>query len=111
MLQGLTKSRQSDYILSEVGQRTYESFFEPLMRSKFGAISDKVSAAWLIGRIAIRSNRGLSGERLGYLKGGFQVFLDALTDEVGRDCTIRLYDPVTDDITEIGRVAGKWTAV
>ena len=92
---GLDDITAHDYILSEVGQRAYESFFQPLLTSKFGAMSDKVSAAWLIGRIAIRSDRGLSGERLGYLKGGFQVFLDALTAEVGRDCTIRLHDPVT----------------
>ena len=84
-----------EYILSEVGQRTYEAFFQPLLTSKFGTMSENVSAAWLIGRIAIRSDRGLSGERLGYLKGGFQVFLDALTAEVGRDCTVRLHDPVT----------------
>jgi len=83
-----------EYIISEVGKRTYESFFQPLLTSKFGPMSEKVSAAWLIGRIAIRSDRGLSGERLGYLKGGFQVFLDALADEVGGDCTIRLHDPV-----------------
>ena len=84
-----------EYILSEVGQRTYEAFFQPLLTSKFGTMSENVSAAWLIGRIAIRSDRGLSGERLGYLKGGFQVFLDALTADVGRDCTVRLHDPVT----------------
>jgi len=84
-----------EYIIDHLGQRTYESFFEPLLSSKFGALSGTVSAAWLIGRIAIRSNRGLSGERLGYLKGGFQVFLDALSDAVGRACTVRLRDPVT----------------
>ncbi|MCE5297438.1 MAG: NAD(P)/FAD-dependent oxidoreductase [Methanoregulaceae archaeon] len=92
---GLDDITAKDYILSEVGQRTYESFFEPLLKSKFGEMSGRVSAAWLIGRIAIRSDRGLSGERLGYLRGGFQVFLDALSAEVGRDCTIRLQDPVT----------------
>jgi protoporphyrinogen oxidase len=92
---GLDEITARDYILSEVGQRTYESFFKPLLTSKFGTMSDKVSAAWLVGRIAIRSDRGLTGERLGYLKGGFQVFLDALIAEVGRDCTIRLHDPVT----------------
>jgi protoporphyrinogen oxidase len=92
---GLDDITAHDYIISEVGQRTFESFFEPLLKSKFGEMSGKVSAAWLIGRIAIRSDRGLSGERLGYLKGGFQVFLDALSAEVGRDCTIRLHDPVT----------------
>jgi len=92
---GLDDITARDYLLSEVGQRNYESFFQPLMKSKFGAMSDTVSAAWLIGRIAIRSDRGLSGEQLGYLKGGFQVFLDALSHEVGHDCTIRLRDPVT----------------
>jgi protoporphyrinogen oxidase len=92
---GLDDITAHDYILSEVGHRTYESFFKPLLTSKFGAMSEKVSAAWLLGRIAIRSDRGLSGERLGYLKGGFQVFLEALNTEVGHDCTIRLHDPVT----------------
>jgi protoporphyrinogen oxidase len=84
-----------DYIVRELGTRTYESFFEPLMRSKFGDLRDQVSAAWLIGRISIRSNRGVSGERLGYLNGGFQLLVDALSDAAGRDCTVRLHDPVT----------------
>jgi protoporphyrinogen oxidase len=83
-----------DFIVSELGERVYDSFFEPLLRSKFGGLRESVSAAWLIGRIAIRSNRGLSGERLGYLKGGFRVFVEALADQVGRECTIRLSDPV-----------------
>ncbi len=93
-----------DFIVGELGRRTYESFFEPLMRSKFGELRNQVSAAWLIGRIAIRSNRGLSGERLGYLKGGFQVLVDALADAAGRDCTIRFNDPVT----RITRGSGEW---
>jgi protoporphyrinogen oxidase len=84
-----------DFIISELGERVYDSFFEPLLRSKFGGLHETVSAAWLIGRISIRSNRGLSGERLGYLNGGFRVFVDALADRVGRECTIRLFDPVT----------------
>jgi protoporphyrinogen oxidase len=84
-----------DYIIGELGERVYDSFFEPLLRSKFGGQRETVSAAWLIGRIAIRSNRGLSGERLGYLNGGFHLLVDALADRVGRECTIRLFDPVT----------------
>ncbi|NYT21469.1 MAG: NAD(P)/FAD-dependent oxidoreductase [Methanomicrobiales archaeon] len=93
-----------EFIIRELGTRTYESFFEPLMRSKFGDLRNQVSAAWLIGRIAIRSNRGLSGERLGYLKGGFQVLVDALAEAAGRDCTVRLHDPVTG----ISRESGEW---
>lgn len=84
-----------EFIIRHLGPRVYASFFEPLMRSKFGDHRDRVSAAWLIGRIAIRSNRGISGERLGYLKGGFQQLVNALSDKVGRECTIRLCDPVT----------------
>lgn len=93
-----------DFIIGEVGERTYASFFEPLMRSKFGELRDRVSAAWLVGRIAIRSNRGLSGERLGYLRGGFQVLVDALSEATGKDCTIRLNDPVT----TIAREGSEW---
>jgi protoporphyrinogen oxidase len=83
-----------DFIVRELGERVYDSFFEPLLRSKFGPLLDEVSAAWLIGRISIRSNRGLAGERLGYLKGGFHTFIEALADAVGHDCTVRTRDPV-----------------
>ena len=56
----------------------YTSFFEPLLKSKFGERRNEVSAAWLISRIAIRSDRGVSGERLGYLNGGFHQLITAL---------------------------------
>ncbi|HOT03842.1 MAG TPA: NAD(P)/FAD-dependent oxidoreductase [Methanolinea sp.] len=84
-----------DFVVREVGERVYRSFFEPLLTSKFGDRRDDISAAWLVSRIAIRSNRGLSGERLGYLKGGFFTLIEALSDEVGRHCVIRLQDPAT----------------
>jgi protoporphyrinogen oxidase len=84
-----------EFVISELGESVYSSFFEPLMRSKFGDLRDQVSAAWLVGRIAIRSNRSLSGERLGYLRGGFQVLVDALSEAAGRECTVRFNDPVT----------------
>jgi len=67
-----------EYIINMCGTNLYQSFFEPLLKSKFGNMRDQVSAAWLLGRIAIRSNRGISGERLGYLKGGFQSLVEKL---------------------------------
>jgi protoporphyrinogen oxidase len=67
-----------DYIITTLGEPVYRSFFEPLLNSKFGEKRTSVSAAWLMSRIAIRSNRGLHGERLGYLKGGFHQLIDAL---------------------------------
>jgi len=85
-----------DFILHELGEGIYQSFFAPLLRSKFGANADRVSAAWLISRVAIRSDRGISGERLGYLRGGFSVLIEALVREAaGRGCTIHTGTPVT----------------
>ena len=66
------------YVTEHLGQRVWESFFEPLLNSKFGDRKDEVSAAWLVSRIAIRSNRGLSGERLGYVRDGFQQLIDSI---------------------------------
>jgi protoporphyrinogen oxidase len=66
------------YIIEHLGKNIYSSFFEPLLKSKFGERRKDVSAAWLFSRIAIRSDRGMSGEHLGYLKGGFHQIIDAL---------------------------------
>jgi len=67
-----------DLILNATGESVYENFFEPLLRSKFGDEKDNVSAAWLLSRIKIRSDRSLSGERLGYMRGGFHSLVEAI---------------------------------
>jgi protoporphyrinogen oxidase len=77
-LKGLDSVPAQEFIVKNLGESAYTSFFEPLLTSKFGENSKNVSAAWVLGRIAIRSNRGLSGERLGYLNGGFFQLIDAL---------------------------------
>ena len=70
------------YVINKLGKNIYHSFFEPLLRSKFGDHRHAVSAAWLLSRIAIRSNRGVSGERLGYLNGGFHLLIDRLEQSI-----------------------------
>jgi protoporphyrinogen oxidase len=70
------------FIIENLGLNLYTSFFEPLLKSKFGDRRREVSAAWLFSRIAIRSNRGVEGERLGYLHGGFHNLVDALSSSV-----------------------------
>nr|WP_319538445.1 NAD(P)/FAD-dependent oxidoreductase [uncultured Methanospirillum sp.] len=85
-----------DFIISKLGERIYHSFFEPLLKSKFGQNADLVSAAWLISRVAIRSDRGVAGERLGYINGGFSVLIDRLTGAArDKGCVIRTEVPVT----------------
>jgi protoporphyrinogen oxidase len=70
------------YIIEHLGKNVYLSFFEPLLKSKFGEQRKDISAAWLISRIAIRSDRGVSGERLGYINGGFHLLVDSLEQSI-----------------------------
>jgi protoporphyrinogen oxidase len=93
------------YILEHLGPRIYSSFFEPLLKSKFGKNRSKVSAAWLISRIAIRSNRGVSGEHLGYLNGGFHQIIYGLEQSImSKGGKINLQTPVT----SLSRKDGRW---
>lgn len=70
------------WILDNAGESVYNNFFHPLLSSKFGDNKEKVSAAWLLGRVQIRSNRGAKGERLGYMRGGFYALLEAMADKL-----------------------------
>jgi protoporphyrinogen oxidase len=83
-----------DFVRESLGEKTYTAFFEPLLKSKFGDRRDEVSAAWLVSRIAIRSDRGIAGERLGYIRGGFQLLIEAMAaDATHSGCSIRLRSP------------------
>lgn len=94
-----------DYILNTLGSGIYTSFFEPLLKSKFGDRRSEVSAAWLISRIAIRSDRGAGGERLGYLRGGFQHLVARLQKEVERLSASVMLDS---QVKEIRRDTSGW---
>ncbi len=95
-----------DFIISKLGERIYHSFFEPLLKSKFGQNADLVSAAWLISRVAIRSDRGVAGERLGYISGGFSVLIDRLAGAArDKGCSIRTGVPVT-SVVQVNQSSG-----
>ena len=94
-----------DFILDHLGERIYSEFFRPLLRSKFGDRENDVSAGWLVSRVAIRSNRGFSGERLGYLRGGFHLLVERLADLAAKQgCSIVTGSPAT----RLERSNGKW---
>ncbi|MGB9577407.1 MAG: FAD-dependent oxidoreductase, partial [Candidatus Norongarragalinales archaeon] len=67
-----------EWIRSRAGESVYNKFFAPLLRSKFGDAAPKISAAWFIERMKTRSKRGIKGEKLGYLRGGFHQLLQAI---------------------------------
>jgi len=71
-----------EFLLKYSNQQTYERFFRPLLQSKFGGDLSRISAAWLIERIKWRSERNLKGEKLGYIRGGFQVLTGAMVDKI-----------------------------
>jgi protoporphyrinogen oxidase len=94
-----------DYIVGHLGEGIYRQFFRPLLVSTFGDREGEVSAGWLISRVAIRSNRGLSGERLGYLDGGFHLLVERLAELAEKKgCTIEAGTPAT----RLERKNGGW---
>jgi len=94
------------YIIENLGSNVYASFFEPLLKSKFGDRKKEVSAAWLISRISIRSNRGVAGESLGYMKGGFHQLISSLESSItNHGGTIEKQCPVV----SLSRETDAWT--
>jgi protoporphyrinogen oxidase len=63
------------------GEQATRVIWEPLLKGKFSTYYDRVSMAWLWGRIHTRGNskeRGSVKETLGYVDGGFIVVVEAI---------------------------------
>ncbi|MCQ4153871.1 MAG: NAD(P)/FAD-dependent oxidoreductase [Archaeoglobi archaeon] len=105
------------------GDRLLEKFFMPMLKAKFGENADKVSFAWLLARVAIRSNRRLRGEEIGYLRHGFHQLIEKMAENleiVHANCEIKRegkwsvngedFDAVifTGPIPELGELAFKF---
>ncbi|WP_374688162.1 NAD(P)/FAD-dependent oxidoreductase [Promineifilum sp.] len=58
------------------GDKIYETVWRPLLIGKFGPYYEEVNMAWMWARLHVRS------PRLGYFEGGFQAFIDRLTEAV-----------------------------
>ncbi len=74
-----------EWVIEGAGRGVYEKVWGPLLKAKFDADADKVSAAWLWKRITLRSTSresALAGERLGYLDGSFGVLYDAMVERI-----------------------------
>lgn len=70
------------------GDKIYEMVWRPLLIGKFGPYYQDVNMAWMWARLHVRS------PRLGYFEGGFQAFIDRLTEVVtGLGGIIRLNCP------------------
>ncbi|QBD80648.1 NAD(P)/FAD-dependent oxidoreductase [Ktedonosporobacter rubrisoli] len=59
-----------------MGAQPYRMVFEPLFKSKFGALYDQIALPWFWARFHDRTTQ------LGYLRGGFQLFYERLRERI-----------------------------
>ena len=92
-----------------VGAEAYEKLWRRLFEYKFYDEADKLSAAWIWARIRRvgTSRYNLMREKLGYLDGGSQVYLNAIGQAITyRGGEIRLSTPVREVVIEDDAVTG-----
>lgn len=98
-----------EWITRYAGKRNYEVVWGPLLWSKFSQSSDEVSMVWFWGKIHLRfASRGrwMQRERLGYLKGSFELLIDALAHQISSSGRIYKNSPVERVVEEQGRAVG-----
>ena len=96
------------WLIDRLGQRAYDVIWEPLLRLKFGADAERISAAWVWHRIhRVARSKG----RMGYLEGGTALLLETLTAElVRRGVVIHTGKPVARILAQSDHVIGLATA-
>lgn len=88
--QGLESVTAHEWLQRYMGRQAYETVFEPMFIGKFGDHYTDIPMSWFWARIHKRTRS------LGYFKGGFQAFVNALGDRVREQGgTIHLSTPVT----------------
>lgn len=98
------------WLLSHFGEEAYRLVHDPLISRKFGPYASSLSAAWIWARFHRlgRSRQGVfQRECLGYLKGGTQVLIDALAQEVrSLGGTLLTRNPVEEIVVQDEKVLG-----
>jgi protoporphyrinogen oxidase len=98
-----------DWFVGWCGQRVYDKLWRPLFELKFFRFADRISAAWVWQRIKRlgRSRKSLFQEELGYIEGGSQTLVDALSKAiVAQGGRIHLSSPVRHVRIAGGRAVG-----
>src|SRR5581483_4935495 len=109
----LEKVAAKDWITRWCGAAVYERLWAPLFRLKFFEYADNISAAWIWTRIKRvgTSRKSLLQEELGYIEGGSQTLVQALTKAIAeKGGKLRLNVPVIrieiKDKLAVGVIAG-----
>lgn len=98
----LEKITAEEWIKKNCGEAVYEKIWEPLLITKFGNQKNKVSMAWLWGKINLRSSSSTAnGEKLGYLDGSFEVLTKKIeTFLAENNCKFKMHTNVTQVLKE-----------
>jgi protoporphyrinogen oxidase len=107
--QSLENVSAKDWITRWCGRAVYERLWAPLFALKFFEYADNISAAWIWTRIKRlgTSRRSLFQEELGYIEGGSETLVHALTRAIGENGgTLRLGTAATCVMVADGRVTG-----
>lgn len=81
----LERIKVGDWMARVFGARVYQTIWEPLLRSKYGALTDQMPATimWAtIRRYYSTRSKGGGRERMGFLSEGFRSLYDGLVSEV-----------------------------
>jgi protoporphyrinogen oxidase len=109
----------SEWIRRHQGERVWRSVWGPLFYQKFAEDADEVAMVWLWGKLCLRGkSRSASGmgERLGYMRGSFAKFVEALEDRLQAGGTeLHLSEAVQRIENDAGRFSihtrsSSWTA-
>ena len=100
----------SAYLQRAIGKKAFSAFWGPLLRGKFGKYADEVSMAWLHWKIRLRFGSRTKGgmkEELGYPRGSFRTYYDALAKDIeSKGGTIHLNSSVERIELEAGNATG-----
>lgn len=79
------------------GEAGYRAFWQFLFEKKFFELADPLSAAWIASRIrrVANSRDNLMTESLGYIEGGTETLVEALTSHLQTNGSLRLNSPVS----------------
>lgn len=87
---GFEQTTSDAWLRRTMGSKGYEMLWRPMLEGKFGNHYREVNLAWFWARLVKRS------PRLGYYRGGFQAFVDALVARVtAQGAQLHLDAPVT----------------
>jgi len=105
----LESIRMNEWLVKLSGKKVYETIWEPMIKFKWGKFYSDLPATWIWRRVKqrVESRTKLFGiEKLGYLKGSTQTFIDFLEKKIiENNGKIYKDNKVTEVVVENGKIS------